>query len=173
MAITENLRCCQAIEHPELVMSLPFEFRLVSLFSPLRNAFQRQYPSSEPGRRRARLLGGLLVALLTISCSTPWPIAAHAVLVDSTPASKSTASGPDIAIRLRFNVRIDAERSILTLLRKDGSSVKLQPVKQPAANMLAATGAGLPPGEYRIRWQVLASDGHVTSGEIPFFIAGT
>jgi hypothetical protein len=100
-------------------------------------------------------------------------MAAHAVLVESTPAAKSTSAGPDIAIRLRFNVRIDAGRSIITLIRKDGSGTKLQTVKQSAANVLAATGVGLPAGEYRIRWQVLASDGHITSGEIPFSVASS
>jgi methionine-rich copper-binding protein CopC len=94
------------------------------------------------------------------------------VLVESSPAPKSTSSGPNIAVRLRFNVRIDSERSILTLVRKDGTSAKLQTDKQPAANMLVATAVGLLAGEYRIRWQVLASDGHVTSGEIPFSVAG-
>jgi methionine-rich copper-binding protein CopC len=28
------------------------------------------------------------------------------------------------------------------------------------------------PGEYRLRWQVLASDGHITRGEIPFAVSG-
>jgi len=27
---------------------------------------------------------------------------------------------------------------------------------------------GLRAGEYKLRWQVLASDGHITRGEIPF-----
>jgi methionine-rich copper-binding protein CopC len=28
------------------------------------------------------------------------------------------------------------------------------------------------PGEYRLRWQVLASDGHITRGEISFAVSG-
>ena len=151
-------------------MSIPFESSLVTLLSPFQNAFEWEYRSSQPGRRRAPLLGALLFSLLAI-CGAPRPTAAHAVLVESTPAPKSTSQGPDVAIRLRFNVRIDAGRSIITLIRKDGSRAKLQTVKQPASNVLAATGAGLPAGEYRIRWQVLASDGHITSGEISFSVA--
>jgi methionine-rich copper-binding protein CopC len=42
----------------------------------------------------------------------------------------------------------------------------------PSANAAVATltsqAQALNPGEYRIRWQVLASDGHITRGEIPF-----
>jgi copper resistance protein C len=156
----------------ELLMSIPFKSSLVTLLSPFQNAFHWKYRFSQPGRRRAPLLGALLFSLLAI-CGAPRPTTAHAVLVESTPAPKSTSPGPDVAIRLRFNVRIDAGRSIITLIREDGSSVKLQTVKQPAANVLAATGAGLLAGEYRIRWQVLASDGHITSGEIPFSVAAS
>ena len=153
-------------------MSTPSESKLVTLFRSLQNAFHWKYRSSEPDRRRAPLLGAFLLSLLAM-CGAARPTAAHAVLVDSTPAAKSTSPGPDVTIRLRFNVRIDAGRSIITLIRKDGSSAKLQTVKQPAANVLAATGAGLPAGEYRIRWQVLAADGHITSGEIPFSVAAS
>jgi hypothetical protein len=40
--------------------------------------------------------------------------------------------------------------------------------KDAPADILASQAQGLIPGEYRIRWQVLASDGHITRGEIPF-----
>lgn len=159
-------------QHLELLMSTLSESSLVTLSSPFQNAFHWKYRSSYPGRRSTPLLGALFFSVLAL-CGAPRPTPAHAVLVESTPAPKSTSAGPDVAIRLRFNVRIDAGRSIITLIRKDGSSAKLQTVKQPAANVLAATGAGLPAGEYRIRWQVLAADGHITSGEIPFSVAAS
>jgi methionine-rich copper-binding protein CopC len=105
--------------------------------------------------------------------STSRPAAAHAVLVESTPAAKSTTSGPSIVIRLRFNARIDAGRSIIILIRKDGFSTKLQTIKQPEPNTLTATATGMQAGDYSIRWQVLAPDGHITSGEIPFSVGGS
>ena len=37
--------------------------------------------------------------------------AGHAILMESTPKHDSTVKGPDFAITLRFNVRIDAGRS--------------------------------------------------------------
>jgi methionine-rich copper-binding protein CopC len=36
--------------------------------------------------------------------------------------------------------------------------------------MLAALVSGLAPGQYRLRWQVLAIDGHLTRGDIPFTV---
>lgn len=105
-------------------------------------------------------------AFLTVT-----PVGAHAILMESTPSLKSVVSGPDVAVKLRFNVRIDAMRSRLTLIRPDGSSQALVPSKQSPADTLAASVSGLAAGDYRLRWQVLASDGHITRGEIPFTVA--
>ena len=32
------------------------------------------------------------------------------------------------------------------------------------------TAAELQPGEYTVRWQVLAVDGHITRGDVPFTV---
>jgi len=93
---------------------------------------------------------------------------AHAILLESSPSINSTVAGPDIPIKLRFNVRIDATRSRLTLVKPDASTQSLAITKEGPADALASQAQGLPPGQYRIRWQVLASDGHITRGEIPF-----
>jgi len=113
----------------------------------------------------------LFLTILILACISR-PAAAHAVLVESTPVPESISSGPNIAIRLRFNVRIDADRSRITIIHSDGSGRKLQTLKGPEPNTLTATATGLQAGGYRIRWQVLASDGHMTSGEIHFSVGG-
>jgi methionine-rich copper-binding protein CopC len=101
------------------------------------------------------------------------PDGAHAVLLESTPPLNSSVSGPNVAVKLRFNVRIDALRSRLTLLRPDGSAQTLEISKQSPADTLLAEATGLAAGTYRLRWQVLASDGHITSGEIPFTVTAS
>jgi methionine-rich copper-binding protein CopC len=93
---------------------------------------------------------------------------AHAILLESSPSLNSSVAGPGVPIRLRFNVRIDATRSRLTLVKPDASTESLAISKDASADTLASQAQGLNPGEYRIRWQVLASDGHITRGEIPF-----
>ena len=95
---------------------------------------------------------------------------AHAVLLESSPALKSSISGPDVPLRLRFNVRIDAARSRLTLVDPDGASRTIEIGTQELPNTLFAQARGLRPGFYRLRWQVLAADGHITRGEIPFTV---
>jgi methionine-rich copper-binding protein CopC len=121
----------------------------------------------QPGRRNfcARILFGAVAAFFIVA-----PAAAHAVLLESNPPLKSAISGPDIPIKLRFNVRIDALRSRLTLILPDGSAQPLEISKKAPADTLSAEATGLAAGAYRLRWQVLASDGHITRGEIPFTV---
>jgi hypothetical protein len=95
---------------------------------------------------------------------------AHAVLLESIPALKSSVAGPDVPLKLRFNVRIDAARSRMTLIEPNGSSQTLEISGQDAPNTISAEAKGLRSGAYRLRWQVLASDGHITRGEIPFTV---
>jgi len=124
----------------------------------------------QPGRRKfcALLLFATAAALL-IDVSAE----AHAVLMESAPALKSAVPGPAVPIKLRFNVRIDALRSRLTLIHPDGSAQVLEISKKTAADTLEAQATGLAAGAYRLRWQVLASDGHITRGEIPFTVTAS
>jgi len=97
----------------------------------------------------------------------------HAVLKATRPAANSKVVGPDVPIVLKYNVRIDAKLSKLQLLRPDNSTTDLQIEGQSSPDTLNAKATGLKPGAYRIRWQVLAPDGHITRGEIPFTVTGS
>jgi len=92
----------------------------------------------------------------------------HAILKASSPATGGSVIQPDMPVKLRFNVRVDAARSKLQLLRPDASTVELPIGKSPSPDVLVSKLTGLRPGAYVIRWQVLSSDGHISRGEIPF-----
>jgi methionine-rich copper-binding protein CopC len=96
---------------------------------------------------------------------------AHAIIVDSVPAVDGVVAGPNLAVALRFNSRIDQERSRLTLTGPDGKTVTLEMSTAAAPELLTAIASGLQPGAYKLRWQVLAVDGHITRGDIPFRVA--
>jgi methionine-rich copper-binding protein CopC len=100
-------------------------------------------------------------------------IEGHAVLKESNPKANSKVAGPDVPIMLKYNSRIDAKMSKLQLLNPDHSTSDLTIERQKAPDTLNARTTGLKPGSYRIRWQVLASDGHITRGEIPFTVTGS
>lgn len=106
----------------------------------------------------------MLVAGATQVC---W---AHAILKESTPALHSTVKGPDFDIRLRYNVRIDGGRSRVLLVAPDGTTSTLKLTEQDKPDILKTHVAGLKPGEYKLQWNVLASDGHMSKGEIPFTV---
>jgi methionine-rich copper-binding protein CopC len=112
-----------------------------------------------------RLLCAWLSLCAFLACSIP--SYAHAVLVQAVPGAHSTVAGTSVKVRLQFNVRVDPKRSRVALVLPDKSQ-KLLSMSQSAPDVLEAQLAGLKDGEYSIRWQVLASDGHITQGEIPF-----
>jgi methionine-rich copper-binding protein CopC len=94
---------------------------------------------------------------------------AHAILVDSTPAPYGHVKPGPLAITFRYNSRIDTGRSKLTLTAPDGSVTRLAASDGPAPALLIAT-AQVQPGDYTLRWQVLAIDGHITRGSVPFTV---
>lgn len=95
---------------------------------------------------------------------------AHAVLVLSSPAVNSAVQGPDVPISMKFNSRVDASRSTIKLSFPDGQSKPLTIDPPTAPDTLTTKAAGLTPGKYAIQWQVLAVDGHITRGQIPFLV---
>lgn len=109
----------------------------------------------------------LALFLLIGATSSLW---AHAILMESTPKLDSTVKGPDFAITLRYNVRIDGGRSRVRLLAPDGTVSTLKLAGQASPDTLQTHVAGLKPGAYKLQWQVLASDGHMSRGEIPFTV---
>lgn len=95
---------------------------------------------------------------------------AHAILRESTPALNSTVQGPDLDVSMRFNVRIDGTRSRVLLVAPDGTSTALALAKQSNDAILQTHATGLKSGVYKLQWKVLASDGHMSSGVIPFTV---
>jgi len=109
------------------------------------------------------------IAAVVLLLALAFIAGAHAILVKSTPAANDTVSGPDLPVELTFNSKVDQARSTLTLERPDHSTSRLQVDLDPASPAkLAARILGLASGSYKLRWQVLAIDGHITRGEIDF-----
>ena len=95
---------------------------------------------------------------------------AHAVLLGAKPVANGWVPGPDVDVELRFNSRIDSVRSRLTLVLPDQTLRPLPVQSSSTPGSLATRITGLGSGEYRVRWQVLAADGHITRGEFSFHV---
>ena len=109
----------------------------------------------------------LVVVLVGLS-----PLAfAHAILVRSTPADQAVVHTRDLELVLSYNSRIDASRCMLTLTGPDGRRLPLRMESSGKPAELQAAAQNLANGKYTIHWQVLASDGHITRGDITFAVA--
>lgn len=96
---------------------------------------------------------------------------AHAIVLKASPLPDQKITGEEVAIEIRFNSRIDAARSHLKLFKPDGAVATLAPLDATSPDTLKAKATGLQPGAYRLHWQTLSPDGHITQGDIPFAVS--
>jgi hypothetical protein len=96
---------------------------------------------------------------------------AHAIVLSSTPRADDLVKGAETAVEIRFNSRIDAGRSYLKLFKIDGDAVALPLADSSSEDTLKARATGLTPGHYRLHWQTLSPDGHISQGDIPFDVS--
>ena len=112
---------------------------------------------------------GLCAALLAWD---PGAAAAHAIILESEPAPGAKLVEPPPRIYLRFNSKIEKRLSRVTLTAADGRPVPLV-VKadgsEKADRIMLPLGA-LRPGDYVVRYKVLAADGHITEGALRFTV---
>jgi copper resistance protein C len=117
-----------------------------------------------------RVFASFGLAVVLLLAFPPMPADAHAIIVAAFPAPGAVLRTGDLTVQLRFNSRLDLARSRLTLIRPDASTKTLPLDASAGPDLLAAELRGLTPGQYRLRWQVLGVDGHITRGDILFEI---
>ena len=112
--------------------------------------------------------------LLTLSAAvialSPGIARAHAIVVAAQPAMNSTVAQGELEIRLDFNSQIDRKRSRLSLQRPDGSELVIALAPDGPAGVLARQAQATLIGRWKLRWQVLSLDGHITRGEVRFSV---
>jgi hypothetical protein len=106
---------------------------------------------------------------LMMSVLIPALAQAHAILEESTPAVGAPVKAGVVDLRLRYNSRIDQGRSRLTLIRPDNTRDTVAISSGSPPDIIAAK-LKLTPGDYVLRWQVLAVDGHITRGDVPLVV---
>jgi copper resistance protein C len=113
----------------------------------------------------ASTLAALVAALAAFA---PDPAHAHAIVVGSTPAPNSTIAPGIVEIRLDFNSAIDRRLSSMTIAC---GGVEIPVTLQDAPPGVLDGRADLAPaGACVLHWQVLSQDGHITRGDVPFFV---
>jgi copper resistance protein C len=130
-------------------------------------------PTGRPwGKSKVRIyIGNLAAAAVAASVvAGAAPAWAHAVIVSASPTANEQVAPGELPVRIEFNSRIDKARSRLQVTAPAGDKTDV-PIDQAGdPNVMAGTTGALTPGAYVLRWQVLAIDGHITRGDIPFIV---
>jgi methionine-rich copper-binding protein CopC len=112
--------------------------------------------------------------LLTIPAAVlelaPGVVAAHAIIVAARPAMNSSVAPGDLEIKLDFNSNIDRRRSRLRLKRPDGTEAAIALAPNAPPGVLAGRAEAKIAGRWKLNWQVLSLDGHITRGEVIFSV---
>jgi methionine-rich copper-binding protein CopC len=114
----------------------------------------------------AALCGALAAALGML----PDPAAGHAIVVLARPAMNALVHPGTLEIRLEFNSRIDRDRSRLSLRRPDATAATIARLPSGRDNVLAGRADATMIGRWKLDWQVLSLDGHITRGEVSFSV---
>jgi methionine-rich copper-binding protein CopC len=124
--------------------------------------------------RATKQTGLAFAILLTFSTAltslSPGIARAHAIVVAAQPAMNSTVAQGELEIRLDFNSQIDRKRSRLSLQRPDGTELVIALAPDGPAGVLAGQAQATLSGSWKLRWQVLSLDGHITRGEVRFSV---
>ncbi|MDQ0112025.1 copper resistance protein CopC [Paenibacillus harenae] len=117
------------------------------------------------------------ISLISITIWFMWAclpsfVSAHAYLSHSTPLQDAELQASPGAVKLTFTEKIDTKLSSVTLVKAgDGSSITGK-LSADGDRTLIYTIPKLDNGEYKVVWQVLSLDTHITDGSFRFAVGG-
>jgi methionine-rich copper-binding protein CopC len=119
---------------------------------------------------------GLLLRLTLLVATVmllPRAALAHALPEAEDPKVGSTVMSPPQQVSIRFDAPIEALFSKLDVLDSGGQRQDAgTPQVDADTRTLAVQLKPLTPGEYTVKWSVVAKDGHRTEGSYTFTVAG-
>jgi copper transport protein len=115
--------------------------------------------------RRAAAIGAAVAA---VALSVPAAASAHATLEHTVPSFRERLTTPPRVVRLSFTEAVDPVVLSVRVYTARGRLVSAKPHVMPGGRAVESSLRRLPRGGYTVRWQVLANDGHVSSGVFTF-----
>ena len=118
---------------------------------------------------RRLMMACLASASLLLMDAGAWAQAVR--VVESSPAPNAAIGGRSSGYTVRFDRPVDHNRSIFVIKRGEEVVETLHPRLQSAPDVLFARAPTLPPGRYKLLWQVrIEADVNAVEGEIPFSV---
>jgi copper resistance protein C len=114
-----------------------------------------------------------LVLLWATVLLLPRAALAHASPEAEDPKVGSSVASPPEQVSIRFDAPIEALFSRLDVVDSNGQSeADGAPQVNTETRMLTVSLKPLSPGEYTVKWSVVARDGHRTEGSYTFTVEG-
>jgi copper transport protein len=115
-----------------------------------------------------RRLAAVVAAAAAGALAVPTAAFGHATLEHSVPSFRERVQSPPRVVRLVFSEAVDPVALSVRVYTADGRIVSERAHVLPGTRAVEASLKHLGRGAYTVRWQVLAADGHVTSGIFTF-----
>jgi copper resistance protein C len=117
-------------------------------------------------------LGIFALSVMAVAWQPP-PSQAHSFPTGSQPAVGSTVSAPPSEVVIHFDNPIEALFAKLEVLGAKGQEEDAgAPAVGPGKRALSVKLKPIGPGDYTVKWSVVAEDGHRTEGSFVFTVAG-
>ncbi|WP_169445411.1 copper resistance protein CopC [Paenibacillus terrigena] len=113
---------------------------------------------------------GWLVCVMVLFVLFPQGVDAHAQIQRSSPAAESELSGAPREIRITYTENINGDLSTATLWTESGGSVSVKLSTENDNVLILTPSSDLADGVYKVKWQVLSVDTHVTEGSFRFAV---
>ena len=114
-----------------------------------------------------------LMLLVATALPLPQVALAHALPAAEEPKVGATLTSPPQQVAIRFDAPIEALFSMLEVLDRSGQNQdEGTPQVKADTRTLTVQLKPLTPGEYTVKWSVVAKDGHRTEGSYTFTVAG-
>ena len=110
-------------------------------------------------------------AVLLALAAVPGVVRGHAYPMIVVPPDGATLREPPREIRMQFTEGLEMEFSRIVVKSADGEIFSQGKLRRLADDTIAIDLKPLRPGAYRVEWQVLSVDTHVTDGVLRFTVA--
>lgn len=131
-------------------------------------------PLLRRGRHLRRGVAGraaaIAAAVFAVVVAAAGPAAAHPTLLTTVPAAGYTGAGPVRQVVLAFDEPVTAAAGAVTVTSVAGRRSPTRPLERKAGNrqLVLPLATPLTSGQFRVHWQVTATDGDVVDGTFAF-----
>ncbi len=125
------------------------------------------------GRRAGGRITAVAIAALAILVVVAGPAAAHPTLLTTVPAAGYSGAGPLGQVVLAFDEPVTATAAAVQVTGADGRPVPTGPLQRQAGDreLILPLRPPVTSGQFRVHWQVTASDGDIVDGTFAFGVA--